>query len=704
MKKFIIIFSSLISCFCFYSLYQTIAQRQYTVALQPTIALKEIAEQENVGINIEIENNSVDEMKHFLIRLNEALQNDINATVKISTSIATSDTSSFGRSYYHFADDDVQYAFLNYYKEHFHYYGEDIDFNHSKQGYLTNNLYDKKAAAYYQILDQQWFYDSDSIIQWHPFQSIIKDAEYFVDPSLPTNSFMVDIFGEQTQDVINKVKESANDTFSGNINFEIVKWNSSQLPSVNPDFLMTMTIVIGASVLITFLTLSSYAVKQRREVSILFLNGYSKAKVAMWLYLKTIALSLIAPALIYVVLYMIFVGRFTNEARQILEGILWLYLIYAVAVIVVAALLTLYIIRTIGIKFLKKQTSLMPAITLNMIIKSVFTIIILPLFVTNLIQFPNEIGYYESWSFYRDKIKDYNVINGFYTTHLDEVFNELMDLNGIFCDFTLLDLANNMGETDTALPVIGVNARYMEDYPIKDKTGKVLEFLPTDSPKILLPDKYKDRNLHEYDVLNAEIIPVSNTGTFYRICQMGISSVQNPVVVIVNQDPGPAMLTHNYTMMVPKSYSKQELEEKLDGLIETELSISDLYKESQASYQYSTRYTLARGMITILVTCIVYFCLAYQLFSMYLMDKSKELSLKYLNGYHYGQRYGGILLLNLAMLIISTNISLWLFKMPMVQTFQYVAMFAIVEMIVAYFMIRRFEKRNISQVLKGEES
>ena len=110
MKKFIIIFSSLISCFCFYSLYQTIAQRQYTVALQPTIALKEIAEQENVGINIEIENNSVDEMKHFLIRLNEALQNDINATVKISTSIATSDTSSFGRSYYHFADDDVQYA------------------------------------------------------------------------------------------------------------------------------------------------------------------------------------------------------------------------------------------------------------------------------------------------------------------------------------------------------------------------------------------------------------------------------------------------------------------------------------------------------------------------------------------------------------------------------------------------------------------
>ena len=109
-------------------------------------------------------------------------------------------------------------------------------------------------------------------------------------------------------------------------------------------------------------------------------------------------------------------------------------------------------------------------------------------------------------------------------------------------------------------------------------------------------------------------------------------------------------------------------------------------------------------MITILVTCIVYFCLAYQLFSMYLMDKSKELLLKYLNGYHYGQRYGGILLLNLAMLIISTNISLWLFKMPMVETFQYVAMFAIVEMIVAYFMIRRFEKRNISQVLKGEES
>ena len=161
--------------------------------------------------------------------------------------------------------------------------------------------------------------------------------------------------------------------------------------------------------------------------------------------------------------------------------------------------------------------------------------------------------------------------------------------------------------------------------------------------------------------------------------------------------------------------STENGEEKLESLLNDLSDYQITYTLSHGPdisniYLAMSRYAVNETLMTLFPTLVIIVLFSYFSSLMYFDAKKKIPLVQYLHGSSYLKRYGRLLISNAVSLAMSLLLVLFLsryrFNFGLLATqsiIMYYLIVIVLDLIVSVILINGFERRNISQLLKGDE-
>lgn len=571
----------------------------------------------------------------------------------------------------------------------------------SESSYYSTNREDSSAVTI-QMLDES--YASGllyPLLYFRPLHQIYESPQK--DPY-----YVVYFYGEGSD--IRKVRDEVVDTHGQIQASQFLKVDGK---TFMPDDSIRQGTYLSAGIALILLIILIGIINQHlKEVSVRKMMGHSDVRI-QWRLLGKFFLSLL---LIYVITlgiaYWFFVGDAGNIGTAIYKGQLMILAYFAAGLLAVFAGSYVYIRYTSSAMYLKRKSTYKMLLYGNLAVKILIFILVITPLLTKL-----ESGYRSFRDVnYRERKHDadlyrYNVSLDIPMSDFDRImkmFGDAFEIsekeNAVLADFSDADLSL-FEEFDVELAPntvssIVVNTEYLKDYKILREDGTALDLETLQGNTMLVPLELKGKPFITISQKEYPKVYVEFQDSFYNpdISKRDHFKVNDPIVFYMKEYDASGM----QTLYGAVYYSDLEgLRESFDEAgYGDALRVTDLrpvYDFYMGEYKQEALESLYIFVLYLSVVLI----LLYEIIYLHLEEKRQLISIQYLLGKSYGERYRNLYLMSLVSYAVLIPYSLIFLKVSTVSLLVLFSILILLEMILVSGLIKRFESADMVKTIKG---
>ena len=534
--------------------------------------------------------------------------------------------------------------------------------------------------------------------------------------------------------------------------YKIVDGRDPRISNIKPSHDQNIIIFQFFFFVVSLFTLIYYLIYHTKEISIMKLNGYKPLSICGHLFLKFYSSIFIISNLI-IAICMVFIPD--NNSEFFIKVITANIMTFVVLMLALTLISSIYI-HSIKMTYCIKGKKPIGIITLfNAIIKltaSIAIILTATNLITNLHTITAKQKALSSWGlaanygvFYPVTVgndKD-EIISGKYPLDIPcyELYPYLnREMNAIFINADLYTMDSLIANKDNNIvKSIKVNPNYLNTFPVYDENGQQI-IINEDIPQTiyLVPEQYRDKEEYNYkyfspirkefhDKLHVDYYHQSPKDESKNIIfiytksdqqifsfNMNVSPYNNNLIT----DPIIQVMTEANSLVPDRYYATSDNQTIFIKLINSDTeqtyaklveklkeykiddNLSHLVKPNELVMKEINSLKMAANLIKIILIgiVIVMFILIIQNVYLFFQKNTYEYFIKKAFGYNYFERYSHIL-----QLLILTNLVEFILCVLLVKrNFYYIfGLKFIIESIILNLFIIYFEKRNMSQILKG---
>ncbi len=580
--------------------------------------------------------------------------------------------------------------------------GSRISWSDSSESTFYSTNKEDSSAVTIQMLDES--YASGllyPLLYFRPLHQIYESPQK--DPY-----YVVYFYGEGSD--IRKVRDEVVDTYGQIQASQFLKVDGK---TFMPDDSIRQGTYLSAGITLILLIILIGIINQHlKEVSVRKMMGHSDVRI-QWRLLGRFFLSLL---LVYVITlgiaYWFFVGDAGSIGTAIYKGQLKILAYFAAGLLGVFAGSYVYIRYISSAMYLKRKSTYKMLLYGNLAVKILIFILVITPLLTKL-----ESGYRSFRDVnYRERKHDadlyrYNVSLDIPMSDFDRImkmFGDAFEIsekeNAVLADFSDADLSL-FEEFDVELAPntvssIVVNTEYLKDYKILHEDGTVLDFKTLKGNTMLVPLELKGKPFTTISQKEYPKVYVEFQDSFYNpdISKRDHFKVKDPIVFYMKEYDASGM----QTLYGAVYYSDLEgLRESFDeagygdALRVTDLRpVYDFYMGEYKQEALESLYIFALYLSVVLI-------LLYEIIYLHLEEKRQLISIQYLLGKSYGERYRNLYLMSLVSYAVLIPYSLVFLKVSSVSLLALFSILILLEMILVSGLIKRFESTDMVKTIKG---
>ncbi len=571
----------------------------------------------------------------------------------------------------------------------------------SESSYYSTNREDSSAVTI-QMLDES--YASGRLyplLYFRPLHQI--DERPQKDPY-----YVVYFYGEGSD--IRKVRDKVVDTYGQIQATQFLKVDGK---TFMPDDSIRQGAFLSVGIALILLIILIGIINQHlKEVSVRKMMGHSDVRI-QWRLLGKFFLSLLLVYIITLgIAYWFFVGDSGNIGTAIYKGQLKILAYFAVGPLAVFVGTYVYIKYTSSAMYLKKKSTYKMLLYGNLVVKILIFILVITPLLTKLE------GGYRSFRdvIYRERKHDadlyrYNVSLDIPMSDFDRImkmFGDAFEIsekeNAVLADFSDADLSL-FEEFDVELEPntissIVVNTEYLKDYKILREDGTVLDLETLQGNTMLVPLELKGKPFTTISQKEYPKVYVEFQDAFYNpdISKRDHFKVKDPIVFYTKEYDASGMQTLYGAVYYSDLEGLRESFEAAgygDALRVTDLRpVYDFYMDEYKQEALESLYIFVLYLSVVLI-------LLYEIIYLHLEEKRQLISIQYLLGKSYGERYRNLYLMSLVSYAVLIPYSLIFLKVSTVSLLVLFSILILLEMILVSGLITRFESTDMVKTIKG---
>lgn len=306
----------------------------------------------------------------------------------------------------------------------------------------------------------------------------------------------------------------------------------------------------------------------------------------------------------------------------------------------------------------------------------------------------------------------------FYSSELvNKLYYYMQEHNGIYEDFDInkrIDFLKNHMDSDLEIPVsneipyIVVNNNYLKDYTIRDEFGNPLGFNQIEESILLIPENYsfnQDQISYYSNYEDCKVIRIEPNLRFVRHMPYVENTKDlekiNPVIFIDhNWMENARVSTDNYFIPIDtkksvSNFKRFLIQNNMDKKVK--FYLSDPYF---AQVKNKKTYELISLTILIVLISTILFVYQLQAIVIFLFEKRYYLSIQYLLGKSFYERYSLYLSINI-FLYLSVIIFYALYSKRILESFEIGLLILGIDLIFTIFTLKKKEYAECVDSLKG---
>ena len=571
----------------------------------------------------------------------------------------------------------------------------------SESSYYSTNREDSSAVTI-QMLDES--YASGRLyplLYFRPLHQLYERPQ-------KDSYYVVYFYGEGSD--IRKVRDEVVDTHGQIQASQFLKVDGKTF--MPDDSIRQGTFLSVGIALILLIILIGIINQHLKEVSVRKMMGHSDVRI-QWRLLGIFFLSLL---LVYVITlgiaYWFFVGDAGSIGTAIYKGQLMILAYFAAGLLAVFAGSYVYIRYISSAMYLKRKSTYKMLLYGNLSVKILIFILVITPLLTKL-----ESGYRSFRDVnYRERKHDadlyrYNVSLDIPMSDFDRImkmFGDAFEIsekeNAVLADFSDADLSL-FEEFDVELAPntvssIVVNTEYLKDYKILREDGTVLDLETLQGNTMLVPLELKGKPFTTISQKEYPKVYVEFQDSFYNpdISKRDHFKVNDPIVFYMKEYDASGMQTLYGAVYYSDLEGLRESFEAAgygDALRVTDLRpVYDFYMDEYRQEALESLYIFVLYLSVVLI-------LLYEIIYLHLEEKRQLISIQYLLGKSYGERYRNLYLMSLVSYAVLIPYSLIFLKVSTVSLLVLLSILILLEVILVSGLITRFESTDMVKTIKG---
>lgn len=571
----------------------------------------------------------------------------------------------------------------------------------SESSYYSTNREDSSAVTI-QMLDES--YASGRLyplLYFRPLHQLYERPQ-------KDSYYVVYFYGEGSN--IRKVRDEVVNTYGQIQSSQFLKVDAK---TFMPDDSIRQGAFLSVGIALILLIILIGIINQHlKEVSVRKMMGHSDVRI-QWRLLGRFFLSLLLVYIITLgIAYWFFVGDAGNIGTAIYKGQLKILGYFAAGLLAVFIGSYVYIRYTSSAMYLKKKSTYKMLLYGNLVVKILIFILVITPLLTKLE------GGYRSFRdvIYRERKHDadlyrYNVSLDIPMSDFDRImkmFGDAFEIsekeNAVLADFTDADLSL-FEEFDVELEPntissIVVNTEYLKDYKILREDGTVLDLETLQGNTMLVPLELKGKPFTTISQKEYPKVYVEFQDAFYNpdISKRDHFKVKDPIVFYTKEYDASGMQTLYGAVYYSDLEGLRESFEAAgygDALRVTDLRpVYDFYMGEYKQEALESLYIFVLYLSVVLI-------LLYEIIYLHLEEKRQLISIQYLLGKSYGERYRNLYLMSLVSYAVLIPYSLIFLKVSTVSLLVLFSILILLEMILVSGLITRFESTDMVKTIKG---
>lgn len=692
MKKLIYGFIVFISIFIFYMDYNVRSGMEYDNInnLQDLIAKNEGKDILQLEFNVE-------NPKFYDIFFKYAYSQE--QTIAVARSNQDTDLSIYQNYYIYSCEPSKTFSTL--YLENDKY----IDFSKQTKEYYTSIL-DDKSINHIDYLNKNYHKDYYHKITIYQLEQLLNDKS--------ENQLMYAYI--YTDDIMKTIHDVENSQLAPYLS---EGWKDNQYEPVEEteyDNELMLKLLFISAVTVLILTICEM-IKNKKEIMIRKMYGMSSTYILNKMFLPQFVISLLLYIITNVLMFSFLIGHIRSTTHLLIESQVQYFLLFFILNLVLYSIIYLFIRFTRNINHVKQDGTLKYVAYLNYCLKIIVIIVIMGPIISFV-----ELGMREvkSATFLltnKDILRNQLFISGIrdvdgkdMMTSIKEIKEYFKSKGAIYQDFFQDEVSEEMDTHDDTMnmkPYLIVNKEYLKMYNLQNENGNLIDLETLQDNTLLVPEKYKNEDFTSYcDTINCPIVMIENGNTY--INRDPVTALDNNFnkkdAIILVKDLTDSSSKWAYPFMLLKEEPQQisvvlsELKEK--GLL-------DAVDIENTSSRYDLVFQQIKDNCIYLISLLIVYTIViltflYQTIFMYFISNKEEFALRYLFGNNFVERHGKMVIINATAYIIPLLIGTYIFNIDITKIIIFIAIAILFEIISSLVLVKKFEKRNITGILKGE--
>lgn len=665
-----------------------------------------------------------------------------------------------GDIHYSIIEDDLRmtmhsYVYMENDRANIEFYAvddlSDFDFkSKTEKRYLSNDLL-KNDAIKIDYLDRSYYQYSDTFekttLSIYPMQqlknmdnSYLRDIQIFVNIYTPEaiassaaiqfNDQVLAVLGISEEGELSSfVVDSTESTLAVLEFFPLlgIRWNENLTEMPKPLLLISVIAVILISILMIF--------SQVKEIYVRKMNGNRNLTI----FIRIMAIHIMNNVLWFVgimgLMWIFYVRSLRPLAMLFTKQLLLMIIIYLIIMAVASVFIYFYLSLKSSYLMLKKKDDLTLLHVLSTVVKVVAVVVVVIPIVSNvkaLSQYQKAIDIMEKDPIYLNSIgldditqpiypieaADLQVKRAEWTKKVNDGLLDFIKENEVgLVNTEILDYFTEAHQFDITL----INDYFLNDY-YQEIDVASYDFLNQRENYIIVPAEYESRfdksvaNLPTFD--DAQIYYVDKT--FPTLMNYGgLSKINsNPVLYIIVDDYNDVIYGYPFSNWRKTISSETEAEAFKEKISEFNKSYAQLPK-IEIKNGYSDLLDRAHNLrieiyILVIIDVMIIGLFSYLQAYSFIEVSRKKLSIQYIYGHSMVKRYGLLLitlvlsygLLTYLLIRYNKNIDVYDYYSRSVDAPYIMAVIffmVLIDLIVSYFVLNNFHKKNVAVILKGSE-
>lgn len=580
-----------------------------------------------------------------------------------------------------------------------------IDFTTKKNYYYSDDLNDRDSynyISYINIFDR--LNSSKDVNRYYPLKSISSNIDVIEEGSVFVYlyTYMPD---KILNDLLNK-KVIDNITFS-DFKSSILSVQDLVIPTVDNSQYFTLISVISFLSLILLLIQTIY--KKVHNIGIHKLMGVTKRNITNGLFLKTLIVNLFIYILVQFILFFLLCGIINRDSILFIKDLIkyYLYIILLFTCIYVVAYFMVGKVKaTDAIK--RRQTKNVSFYFLSLLVKAFMIIFAATSFIDI-----SSMTFNDSKSLYTliSRRSNMNQYYQLYRIKTSDPF-EFMDLSKEILEFgekyklRFLDVEEQKNYFNDSIYLLAkVNRNYLNEYDLYDQYNKKINTNNKENVTYV-PIKFKknENKINQEYGIRTKVVYYYNDIKMYSDNYPTIATyIKNPIILKIADyssidDICSISLTSNSTTIGVNDLN--DFMENYRKNFDTKISFTKV-EDILNTYLPGMIVTFVKNFLIVLLFMYFYYHIVKHCITVYLREFGHKISIRYLHGWRFYQRYKEFYILNVGGYFLSFILLTVVRHLEFNISMQYVGLFFIFDMTLSLLYLVKNQAKLIKNNLKG---